>query len=105
MLGYFGSIASLLQFTLVQGNTPDHLLGRVNSLWNAQDVVGDGLGALGLGALARALAPLTVVAWSAPRRGGQSGDVRGFWVFAAFGRRRAAEAAGEPARQGRGPSF
>ncbi|OWY40110.1 MFS transporter [Xenophilus sp. AP218F] len=57
-LGYFGSIAALLQFTLVQGQTPDHLLGRVNSLWNAQDVVGDSLGALGLGALARALAPL-----------------------------------------------
>ncbi|POZ61966.1 enterobactin transporter EntS [Chromobacterium alticapitis] len=62
-LGYLGSIASLLQFTLVQQQTPDHLLGRVNSLWNAQDVAGDSLGALGLGALARALAPLAAVAW------------------------------------------
>ncbi|QNM94851.1 enterobactin transporter EntS [Chitinimonas koreensis] len=63
LLGYFGSIASLLQFTLVQGHTPDRLLGRVNSLWNAQDVVGDAAGALGLGALGRALAPVAAVGW------------------------------------------
>lgn len=62
VLGYLGSIASLLQFMLVQGNTPDRLLGRVNSLWSAQDVTGDSLGALGLGALARALLPASVVA-------------------------------------------
>ncbi|MCX7208725.1 MAG: enterobactin transporter EntS, partial [Proteobacteria bacterium] len=59
--GYFGSISSLLQFTLVQQHTPDRLLGRVNSLWNAQDVVGDSLGALGLGALARILIPSLAV--------------------------------------------
>ncbi|QDQ27206.1 enterobactin transporter EntS [Chitinimonas arctica] len=58
LLGYLGSIASLLQFTLVQDHTPDRLLGRVNSLWNAQDVVGDAAGALGMGALARFFAPL-----------------------------------------------
>ncbi|AXT48896.1 MULTISPECIES: enterobactin transporter EntS [Chromobacterium] len=105
LLGYFGSIASLLQFTLVQGNTPDHLLGRVNSLWNAQDVVGDGLGALGLGALARALAPLTAVAWF-----GAAAAAASLAMCGAFGslRRLAggaaaeAEAAGEPARQGAG---
>lgn len=62
VLGYLGSIASLLQFLLVQGNTPDHLLGRVNSLWSAQDVSGDSLGALGLGALARVLLPASAVA-------------------------------------------
>lgn len=61
LLGYLGAIASLLQFTLVQGHTPDHLLGRVNSLWSAQDVVGDSAGALGLGALARALLPASAV--------------------------------------------
>jgi ENTS family enterobactin (siderophore) exporter len=59
--GYFGSISSLLQFTLVQQHTPDRLLGRVNSLWNAQDVVGDSLGALGLGAVARILIPSLAV--------------------------------------------
>lgn len=57
-LGYLSSIASLLQFTLVQSHTPDAMLGRINSLWSAQDVVGDSLGALGLGAVARALGPL-----------------------------------------------
>ncbi|MEN3031444.1 enterobactin transporter EntS [Chromobacterium amazonense] len=62
LVGYFGSIVSLLQFTLVQGRTPDHLLGRVNSLWSAQDVMGDSLGAFGLGALARLLAPMAAAA-------------------------------------------
>lgn len=61
LLGYCGSIVGLLQFILVQGQTPDHLLGRVNSLWSAQDVLGDAVGALGIGALARLLAPLTSV--------------------------------------------
>ncbi|AMC37136.1 enterobactin transporter EntS [Janthinobacterium sp. B9-8] len=61
IFGYLGSISSLLQFTLVQQHTPDRLLGRVNSLWSAQDVVGDSVGALGLGALARAFAPLLAV--------------------------------------------
>ncbi|MEJ2792352.1 enterobactin transporter EntS [Iodobacter sp. LRB] len=61
VFGYLGSISSLLQFTLVQQHTPDHLLGRINSLWSAQDVVGDSAGALGLGALARAFAPLMAV--------------------------------------------
>jgi ENTS family enterobactin (siderophore) exporter len=62
LLGYVGSIASLLQFVLVQRHTPDGLLGRVNSLWSAQDVVGDSAGALGVGALARVLAPASAVA-------------------------------------------
>ncbi|MGC1510224.1 enterobactin transporter EntS [Ketobacter sp. MCCC 1A13808] len=61
VIGYFGSIASLLQFTLVQGHTPDRLLGRVNSLWNAQDVTGDAAGAMGIGVLARLLTPLVAV--------------------------------------------
>lgn len=55
--GYLGSIASLLQYALVQGNTPDHLLGRVSSLWSAQDMAGDSVGAIGLGALAKLFAP------------------------------------------------
>jgi MFS transporter, ENTS family, enterobactin (siderophore) exporter len=61
VFGYLGSISSLLQFTLVQQHTPDRLLGRVNSLWTGQDVVGDSLGALGLGALARVLLPMAAV--------------------------------------------
>jgi ENTS family enterobactin (siderophore) exporter len=61
--GYSNAIASLLQFMLTQHHTPDALLGRVNSLGTAQDVTGDSVGALGLGALARALAPLSSVLW------------------------------------------
>lgn len=61
-LGYLGCIAALLQFTLVQSHTPDRLLGRVNSLWNAQDVTGEAFGALAMGVFARAVAPLVAVA-------------------------------------------
>ncbi|MFD1802331.1 enterobactin transporter EntS [Mixta tenebrionis] len=64
--GYFNAMASLLQFTLIQSHTPDRLLGRVNSLGAAQDVSGDSLGALGLGALGRLLPPsLTALAFGA----------------------------------------
>lgn len=59
--GYANAIASLLQFTLIQSNTPDQLLGRVNSLGTAQDVTGDSLGALGLGVVGRVLTPLLSV--------------------------------------------
>lgn len=59
--GYLSSIASLLQFTLVQRHTPEHLLGRVNGLWAAQAVSGDAVGALALGALSRFLPPMPAV--------------------------------------------
>ncbi|MBM3551710.1 MAG: enterobactin transporter EntS [Alphaproteobacteria bacterium] len=59
--GYLSSIASLLQFTLVQRHTPDQLLGRVNGLWAAQAVTGDAFGALALGMLSRALPPSSAV--------------------------------------------
>ncbi|NOH31202.1 enterobactin transporter EntS [Vibrio mediterranei] len=55
--GYLGSVASLIQYSIVQGYTPDHLLGRVSSLWTAQDVTGDSMGAIGLGALGKVMAP------------------------------------------------
>lgn len=56
--GYCNAIASLLQYMLIQHHTPDHLLGRVNSLGTAQDVSGDSVGALGLGVLGRVLTPV-----------------------------------------------
>ncbi|MFO1103165.1 MAG: enterobactin transporter EntS [Methylocystis sp.] len=59
--GYLSSIASLLQFTLVQRHTPDQLLGRVNGLWAAQTVTGDAFGALTLGMLSRALPPTSAI--------------------------------------------
>lgn len=61
LLGYVGSIVFLLQFILVQNHTPDPLLGRVNALKNAQDVIGSSGGALVLGGLAGALQPLTAL--------------------------------------------
>lgn len=53
VFGYLVSIASLLQYGLVQGHTPDHYLGRVNGLWTAQDASGDSLGTLGMGVLGK----------------------------------------------------
>ncbi|MBP2848978.1 enterobactin transporter EntS [Dickeya oryzae] len=59
--GYFNAITSLLQFTLIQSHTPDHLLGRVNSLGTAQDVTGDSVGALILGLMGKLLVPATSI--------------------------------------------
>ncbi|MBI0460078.1 MFS transporter, partial [Dickeya dianthicola] len=59
--GYFNAITSLLQFTLIQSHTPDHLLGRVNSLGTAQDVTGDSVGALILGLMGKLLAPASSI--------------------------------------------
>lgn len=59
--GYLSSIASLLQFALVQRHTTDQLLGRVNGLWAAQAVTGEAFGALALGMLSRALSPTSAV--------------------------------------------
>ncbi len=61
LFGYFGAISSLLQFTLVQDNTPDEALGRVNSLWAAQDVVGESFGAVLVGLIAKLITPLTAM--------------------------------------------
>lgn len=55
--GYFNAIAALLQLTLIQTYTPDKLLGRVNSIGTIQDISGDALGALSLGALGRLFLP------------------------------------------------
>ena len=56
--GYLVSIASLLQYTLVQVHTPDQYLGRVNALWTAQDASGDSLGTLGIGVLGKFMSSL-----------------------------------------------
>ncbi|GAB4065072.1 enterobactin transporter EntS [Ancylobacter sonchi] len=53
--GYATAIANLLQYTIIQDHTPDAYLGRINSLWAAQDVTGDSIGAVGIGALAQLL--------------------------------------------------
>lgn len=61
VFGYLVSIATLLQYTLVQGHTPDHYLGRINSLWSAQDASGDSLGALGIGVLGKFMSSLASI--------------------------------------------
>jgi MFS transporter, ENTS family, enterobactin (siderophore) exporter len=55
--GYFSSITSLVQYTLIQALTPDALLGRINSLWTAQNVTGDALGAALIGGIGVWLLP------------------------------------------------
>ncbi|MBY6264971.1 enterobactin transporter EntS [Azospirillum sp. 412522] len=57
LFGYVTAIASLLEYSMVQGHTPDGMQGRVNSLWAAQDVIGDGVGTVGLGFLAALTGP------------------------------------------------
>jgi ENTS family enterobactin (siderophore) exporter len=37
--------------------TPDHLLGRINSVWTAQNVTGDAIGAAILGSLGSWISP------------------------------------------------
>lgn len=55
--GYCSSITSLVQYTLIQALTPDALLGRINSLWTAQNVTGDALGAAMIGGIGAWLLP------------------------------------------------
>lgn len=64
LFGYLLALASLLQFMLIQTQTPDALLGRVNSLYSAQGVLADAGGALGLGLLAGLLSPALALAAS-----------------------------------------
>jgi len=59
--GYATTIASLLQYTMIQAHTPDSYLGRVNSLWAALDNFGDIAGALLIGAAAQILLPAQTV--------------------------------------------
>lgn len=59
--GYLVSIASLLQYTLVQGHTPDNYLGRINALWTAQDASGDSLGTMGIGVLGKFMSSLASI--------------------------------------------
>jgi len=55
--GYFSAINSLIQYAMIQQLTPDHLLGRINGLWTAQNVTGDAIGAALLGAMGSWLLP------------------------------------------------
>jgi ENTS family enterobactin (siderophore) exporter len=68
--GYLVSIASLLQYSFVQGHTPDEYLGRINGIWTAQDASGDSVGTLSIGALGKFLSPLgSILAFGAVAMG------------------------------------
>nr|VUD35060.1 enterobactin exporter EntS [Raoultella sp. NCTC 9187] len=51
LFGWLSAISSLLQYTLIQTQTPEAMLGRINGLWTAQNVTGDAVGAALLGGL------------------------------------------------------
>ncbi len=58
VFGYLGSIGGLLQYSIVQGHTPDRMLGRIGSFWTAQDAVGDSIGSIGIGVLSKMFTPV-----------------------------------------------
>lgn len=55
VFGYLSAIANLLQYSIVQGHTPDDYLGRINAIWLAQDASSDSIATTILGALTRFL--------------------------------------------------
>lgn len=55
IFGYLMAIANLLQYSIVQGHTPDEYLGRINAIWLAQDASADSVATTGLGLLTRFL--------------------------------------------------
>ncbi len=55
IFGWLSAISSLLQYTLIQTQTPEGMLGRINGLWTAQNVTGDAIGAALIGALGSSL--------------------------------------------------
>ncbi|MCG8710300.1 hypothetical protein JHU04_003586 [Brenneria sp. 4F2] len=59
--GYFSAINHVVQFIVVQNHTPDHLLGRVNGVWMAQNIGSDMAGALFISMISAFMVP-TVIA-------------------------------------------
>ncbi|WHP06165.1 MULTISPECIES: enterobactin transporter EntS [Acinetobacter] len=55
VFGYLSAIANLLQYSIVQGHTPDEYLGRINAIWLAQDAASDSIATTIMGALTRFL--------------------------------------------------
>ncbi len=46
LFGWLSAISSLLQYTLIQTQTPEAMLRRINGLWTAQNVTGDAIAPL-----------------------------------------------------------
>lgn len=55
VVGAMDVVAEVIRFTILSERTPDHLRGRVASLWSAQGTVGETLGGPALSLLARPL--------------------------------------------------
>ena len=73
LFGWLSAISSLLQYTLIQTQTPEAMLGRINGLWTAQNVTGDAIGAAllgGLGAMLTPVASASVSGWGLAIVGG-----------------------------------
>lgn len=64
LCGWLTAVSSLLQYTLLQTQTPEAMLGRINSLWTAQNVTGDAIGAALLGAMGSMLTPAASASFS-----------------------------------------
>ena len=58
IFGWLSAVSSLLQYTLIQTQTPEGMLGRINGLWTAQNVTGDAIGAAILGGLGTIMTPV-----------------------------------------------
>jgi ENTS family enterobactin (siderophore) exporter len=58
VFGWLSAVSSLLQYTLIQTQTPENMLGRINGLWTAQNVTGDAIGAAILGGLGAMMTPV-----------------------------------------------
>lgn len=59
VMGAADTISKILRMALVQTHTPDHLLGRVSSLWMTQNALGQALGNVQMGYLSRLFTPAT----------------------------------------------
>ena len=57
LFGWLSAVSALLQYTLIQTQTPEAMLGRINGLWTAQNVTGDAIGAALLGGIGAVLTP------------------------------------------------
>ncbi len=56
-MGFADTVSEMLRVALLQRHTPDHLLGRVSSLWMIQAMVSPALGNMQAGFLARVASP------------------------------------------------
>lgn len=57
VMGAADTLSKMLRVTLVQKHTPDHLLGRMSSLWMTQSFVGTAAGNMQMGVVSRWFSP------------------------------------------------